>query len=67
MTGGTGGVFLRAAGEQDTHVGENWVRVVVPDMSGIKINLQLLVDILPIVVSTPGIRSAHLLTEILLV
>ena len=41
VTGGTGGVFLRAAGEQDTHVGENWVRVVVPDMSGIKINLQL--------------------------
>ena len=34
-------VFLGAAGEQDTYVGQDWVSIVVPDMSGIKLNLQL--------------------------
>ena len=33
VTGGAGGISLSAAGEQDTHVGEeDWLRSVVPDI-----------------------------------
>ena len=39
VTGGAGGVSLRAAGEQHAHVGQDWLGIVVPAGSGIEKNL----------------------------
>ena len=36
VTGGAGGVSLRAAGEQHAHVAQNWLGIVVPVRSGMR-------------------------------
>ena len=59
VTGGAGGVCLRAAGEQHTHVVKDKTRIIVPSKQFF--SMFKMVHILFIPLRLPSVKVAHLI------